>query len=229
MPEISAWKKHCSPRGVGAALTVVGLSLLQGRSSRADIYTYRDKNGRYHFTNIRPRGKKARKWKVLYKTGPGKASTSRGTKRDVIPARDRSRARFHRFDAHIYAAAKLYKIPVALIRAVIRTESDYDPRVVSSAGAKGLMQLMPATAKEMGVKDVFDPKQNIYGGVRYLRVLANRFKGNFLLTVAGYHAGPGAVRKYGGIPPYATTHKYVRMVIRRYYRYKKQEKAAGSG
>lgn len=222
---------NCKRRGrslIVFFLTAITIFLLTTSSARGNIYTYKDKNGRYRFTNIKPRGKNARKWKILYKTGPGKASAVRkrsGKGRDPVPARDHSKARYHRYDEHIYGAAKLYNIPVALIRAVIHSESDYDPRVVSTAGAKGLMQLMPGTAKEMGVKNVFNPRENIYGGVRYLRILANRFKGNLLLTIAGYHAGPGAVAKYGGIPPYSTTHKYLRVVVRRYYNYQKKERA----
>ncbi len=193
--------------------------------ARADVYMYKDKDGVTHFTNIRPKGKK---FKRLYKTGPGKASRRRCKRCDVVPARDRSPKRFSRYDKFIEGASRLYKIPEALIRAVIQTESDYDPRVVSSAGAKGLMQLMPVTARHMGVTDVYDPRQNIYGGVRYLRVLANRFHGNILLTLAGYHAGPGAVSKYRGIPPYETTQRYVRVVIKRYYRYQKRAAAKRS-
>jgi soluble lytic murein transglycosylase-like protein len=181
---------------------------------------YKDKNGVTHFTNIKPRGGR---YKRLYKTGPGKAARRRCKGCDIVPAKDASADRFTRYDKFIYGAARLYKIPVALVRAVIESESDFDPRVVSSAGAKGLMQLMPLTAKKMGVTDVFDPRENIYGGTRYLRVMANTFNGNLVLTVAGYHAGPGAVARYKGVPPYVTTHKYVRVVIRRYYKYQKLE------
>lgn len=196
--------------------------MLAPRPAAADIFMYKDKNGVTHFTNIKP---KRGKYKRLYKKGPGKAARKRCKGCDVVPAKDSSRARFSRYDKFIYGAARLYKIPVALIRAVIESESDYDPRVVSSAGAKGLMQLMPLTAKAMGVTDVYDPRENIYGGTRYLRVMANTFSGNLVLTVAGYHAGPGAVAKYKGVPPYVTTHKYVRVVIRRYYKYQKREAA----
>lgn len=195
---------------------------LAPRPAAADIFMYKDKNGVTHFTNIKPRGGK---YKRLYKKGPGKAARKRCKGCDVVPAKDASPARFSRYDKFIYGAARLYKIPAALIRAVIESESDYDPRVVSSAGAKGLMQLMPLTAKAMGVTDVYDPRENIYGGTRYLRVMANTFSGNLVLTVAGYHAGPGAVAKYKGVPPYVTTHKYVRVVIRRYYKYQKREAA----
>ena len=91
----------------------------------------------------------------------------------------------------------LYHIPVPLIRAVISVESDYDPRVVSRAGAMGLMQMMPSVTKGMGVTSPFDPRQNIFGGVRYLRVLANLFNGNLELTIAAYNAGEGAIIHYG--------------------------------
>lgn len=200
-------------------LLLVGLFPMD---ARADIYMYTDKDGVTHFTNIRPTG---RKYTQLYKARAGKPSAQRCKGCDVVAARDSSKDRFTRYDPFIYGAARLYKIPVALIRAVMETESDYDPRVVSSAGAKGLMQLMPVTARHMGVTDVFDPRQNIYGGVRYLRVLANTFHGNLLLTIAGYHAGPGAVARFGGIPPYETTQRYVPIVMRRYFRYQRMEAA----
>lgn len=194
--------------------------------AEADIYSYTDKKGVVHFTNIRKPG---RKWKVLFRTGPGKASAVRRCKNcDKIPARDRSPERFTRYDTYIHGASRLYKIPVLLIKAVISVESDFDPRVVSSAGAKGLMQLMPVTARDMGVVNVFDPRENIYGGVRFLRVLANMFNGDLVLTLAGYHAGPGAVRKYRGIPPYRTTHQYVRAVVSRYYVYRRRSSSSNS-
>jgi len=98
-------------------------------------------------------------------------------------------------------------------------ESNYNPRVVSRVGAMGLMQLMPQTARSMGVSDPFNPQQNILGGARYLRVLANHFQGNLILTIAAYNAGEGAVMRYGGIPPYTETRRYVRRVLHHYQRY----------
>lgn len=184
--------------------------------SSADIYM-QEKDGVLHFTNMRPRG---RGWKRMMRTGPGKASVGRGCPGcDSTPPRDRSPERFRRYDATIEEASQLYQIPVPLIRAVIRTESDFDPRVVSAAGARGLMQLMPGTQSDMGVGNVFDPRENILGGTRYLRVLANRYGGDLLLTIAAYHAGPGAVDRYDGIPPYETTQQYLRSVLRSYYRF----------
>ncbi len=207
-------------RPTWAFFVIVTVLFVFPKGILADIYTYRDKNGVVHFTNIR---KKGRRWKVLYRTGPGKARTVGACKRcDRVPARDRSAGRFVRYDALIQEACNLYKIPVPLAKAVIHVESNFDPRVVSVVGAKGLMQLMPGTARSMGVTNVFDPRQNIFGGVRYLRVLANTFNGDLVLTVAAYHAGPGAVTKYKGVPPYLTTQKYIRMVLAKYYHYKRK-------
>ncbi len=120
----------------------------------------------------------------------------------------------------IRQAATLYQIPEPLVRAVIKVESDYDPRAVSHAGARGLMQLMPGTADRLGVKDISDPRENVFGGVRYLRVLANMFNGDLELTVAAYNAGEAAVMNHGGIPPFAETRDYVVKVTKFYRRYR---------
>jgi soluble lytic murein transglycosylase-like protein len=130
-------------------------------------------------------------------------------------------ARHGRFDAYVQEAAAIYQLPVALLRAVIRTESDFDPTVTSVDGAMGLTQLMPFTAKEMGVLHPFDPRQNVLGGARYLRGLANLWKGNLVLTIASYNAGAGAVKRHHGIPPYAETQRYVRRVLRHYEAYRR--------
>jgi soluble lytic murein transglycosylase-like protein len=118
----------------------------------------------------------------------------------------------------------LYQIPEALIRAVIKAESGFRVHAVSWAGARGLMQLMPQTASKIGVKDSFDPRENILGGTRYLRLLANTFGGNLILTLAGYHAGQNAVIKYGGVPPYPRTRLYIKTVLKYYYQYQAKEK-----
>jgi soluble lytic murein transglycosylase-like protein len=101
----------------------------------------------------------------------------------------------------------------ALVRAVIQAESDFDRRALSAKGAMGLMQLMPETARELGVSDPWDPDQNIDGGTRYLRQLLDRFGGDLAHALAGYNAGPSAVERYGGVPPYAETTAYVDRVL----------------
>ena len=119
-------------------------------------------------------------------------------------------------------AAQYYNIPAELVRSVIAVESAGDAGAVSQKGALGLMQLMPGTAGEMYVQDPVDPRQNIFGGTRYLRQLANQFGGDMMLVLAAYNAGPEAVRKYKGVPPFEETRQYVRKVMNRYYELKRQ-------
>jgi soluble lytic murein transglycosylase-like protein len=212
------------------------VALLTAAPAAADIFSYEDKQGVIHFTNVPPTGGARSRWKVLYKTGPGKASAISGasssgcrvSRADVIPARDRDPTRYARYDPYIREASQLYAIPEPLIRAVIKVESDYDPRVVSCAGAKGLMQIMPYEEVSQKIDHVFDPRENILAGTRLLRLNANRFKGDLVFTIAAYHAGVGAVAKYNGVPPYQTTQDYVRMVVKQYERYKDRAALASS-
>ena len=115
----------------------------------------------------------------------------------------------------------MYGIPVAFIKAVIKIESNFNPRAVSKVGAMGLMQLMPGTAEHMQVSDPFDPHQNILGGTKYLRRLSDRYDGDINLILSGYHAGPGNVAKAGGIP-FEKTQQYVRNVYNWYVRYREE-------
>jgi soluble lytic murein transglycosylase-like protein len=118
------------------------------------------------------------------------------------------------YESIIAEAAAMHGVDEDLVRAVIQTESGFDPKAESRVGAKGLMQMMPATAKRMGVDDPFDPRENIMGGVKYLRLLLDKFKGNVPLALAGYNAGPRKVAKFKGIPPYKETRGYVKKVLR---------------
>jgi len=225
---------HRKPVEGGAQETIT----LPRRRPASVVWTRERGDGTVEFTNLEPVG---RHWKVLFRIGPGKASALRGSS-DLVPARDTSPARYSRYDDHIRDQQAYYGIPQALVRAVIRTESDYDPMVVSSAGAQGLMQLMPATARAMGVTNVWDPRQNIMGGARYLQLLAKRYCrtpaigsgpgetaslicsfDEEIKILAGYHAGPGAVDKYGGMPPYETTRTYVNAVLQRFEEYRRRE------
>lgn len=192
----------------GAAALAVGYP---GEAS-ADIFSFTDEEGVIHFVNKRTGDGRYK----LYLKAP---KTKRAGVVAFMPS-DRSVERFTRYDEWIRQAATLYQIPEELVRAVIMVESNYDPRAVSPTGAQGLMQLMPETATRMTVRDAFDPRENIFGGTRYLRVLANMFNGDLALTVAGYNAGEAAVVRYAGIPPYEETQGYVTRVVTYYRRYR---------
>jgi soluble lytic murein transglycosylase-like protein len=118
-------------------------------------------------------------------------------------------------DRLIGANTAAFQVDPALIEAIVQNESGFDANATSNAGARGLMQLMPQTAASLGVRDSYDPAQNVRGGTRYLRGLLDRF-GDVELAVAAYNAGPSAVARYGGVPPYAQTQEYVRNVMARY-------------
>jgi soluble lytic murein transglycosylase-like protein len=209
------------------ALTLLALAL----PARADIYQCVAGDGSVHYTNSKPKGMRCktavRGSKQAPKKAPrGKARQARASQR-TTPAPgagfgggggNRRRA----YDPLLGQAARFYQLPVAFLRAVVKVESDFNPQVVSHAGAMGLMQLMPRTAEAMGVTNPFDPRQNIFGGTRYLRILANKFNGDLVLTTAAYNAGEGAVMRYKGVPPYAETRRYVHRVLHHYYAFRQQ-------
>jgi len=120
------------------------------------------------------------------------------------------------FKNMIETAASKYGVDANLVKAVVQTESNFDAKAVSPAGAKGLMQLMPGTANELGVQDALDPTQNLDGGVHYLRRMLDAYDGNVSMALAAYNAGPGSVNKFGGVPPYKETQTYVNRVLGTY-------------
>jgi soluble lytic murein transglycosylase-like protein len=208
----------------GLAASVIGSV---AAAERNNYYAYTDKDGVLHVTNVPQKRAGAWKlWKSLEGSGGDEVAKTAGpdsTASDAAsPTVKLGAERYHEFDAFIRGAAQRYQLPESLIRAVIHTESNYHARSVSRAGAAGLMQLMPKTARALGVKDVFDARQSIYGGSRYLRLLANRYGGDMVLVLAAYNAGAGNVEKHGGVPPFAETRAYVRSVLRRFYAYERQ-------
>ena len=117
---------------------------------------------------------------------------------------------------YIKNACDKYGVEEKLVHALVRQESGFNPNAVSKVGAKGLMQLMPATARSLGVIDSLDPEQNIEGGVKYLKQMLDKYNGNTILALAAYNAGPGAVDKYSGVPPYKETQNYVKAILKNY-------------
>jgi soluble lytic murein transglycosylase-like protein len=164
----------------------------------ADIYVYVDNNGVYHFTNV-PTA--SRNYRVYLKERPKKKLASSIT--DL-------------YDHVISEASKRHGVSFSLLKALIKTESDFDPRAVSSAGARGLMQLMPENIKTLKIKNPFDPRENIMGGAQYLKHLINRFGGKLPLAIAAYNAGPGVVEQYRRIPPFKETQDFVHEVMKYY-------------
>lgn len=206
------------------AVAAVSVVLGAAASAGADIYRCKRADGTQHYTNVRERGGRCQ---VVVRGS--KKSRSKGSAKKLTGMRKHSAGtgskdpgRYTRYNKLIAEAAELYQLPQSFIRAVMHVESNFNPTVVSRAGAMGLMQLMPKTAQSMGVFDPFDVRQNILGGARYLRILANHFKGDLILTVAAYNAGEGAVQKYNGIPPYQETQRYVRRVLKHYYAYRSE-------
>ena len=212
-----------------AIVGVAGVIAGTATPAHADIYRCKRPDGTQHYTNIKEPGRRCQlvvRGSKKSRQGASSAKRSSGKKNSAHKSnsatRSRDPARYSRYNSLIGEAARLYQLPESFIRAVLRVESDFNPTVVSRAGAMGLMQLMPRTARSMGVSDPFDARQNIHGGARYLRILANRFKGDLVLTVAAYNAGQGAVQKYKGIPPYKETQRYVRRVLKHYYAYRSE-------
>ncbi len=189
----------------------------------ADIYRYQTKDGEIILTT-QPRSD-LKLLEVIKDSGKSKRSA--GSRADNSSDKPKSvnansGDASQNYDLMIREASESYGIPAAFIKAVIKIESNFNPRAVSHAGAMGLMQLMPATAEHMGVTDPFDPRQNIMGGTKFLRRLSDRYDGDINLILSGYHAGPGNVERVGGIP-FEKTQQYVRNVYSWYVRYRESE------
>ncbi|MEZ5534465.1 MAG: lytic transglycosylase domain-containing protein [Thiolinea sp.] len=202
-------------------------SLTAGQTVYADIYSYIDSDGNRWLTNGSVKGKKNVKLlkRTPKKKAPAASAAQSGTTYTAkisCGSHQKIHSRTQPYLPTIRKYAQNYGVEEHLVRALIRQESCFNPKAVSHAGAQGLMQLMPGTADMMGVSDAMSPKQNIRGGIKYLSNMLQRFGGNKELALAAYNAGPGAVEKYNGIPPYRETRNYVVKVMSEYQRLKKQ-------
>ena len=211
----------------GTARLVVALwiacSVCVPEARAEEIYRWVDSRGVVHLTNV-PADPNFRKFELGKSGGTGRGiliitrneSRRRRTLSIAMAGRDSRRAKD--YDKLIAKAARRHGLPPGLVKAVVRAESNFRPDAVSNKGAQGLMQLMPGTASDLGVGDPLEAEDNVYGGTRYLRAMYERF-GDWKYALAAYNAGPGAVDRFGGIPPYAETQQYVERVLHYYRRY----------
>jgi soluble lytic murein transglycosylase-like protein len=209
-----------------AAMLLLGtLTLVPAAAGADEIFACRDADGVRVFGNVEQHRC----------VGAVKRTRGLGTParvRDASPSwRDDARAISlapPEYRDHIRRAAHKYKLSEELLHAVMRVESGYRPTALSVKGAMGLMQLMPGTARDMYVRNAWSPEENIDGGARYLRTLANQYQGDLVMTLAAYNAGPEAVKRAGGVPSYPETQDYVKRVLELYEKLKRQS-ARGDG
>ena len=181
-------------------------------SKTGSIYIYTDDEGIIRYTNIPGKGPRQ---SIV------QAESAYNWTDDLGKLRKIHRVDISKYDSIIIEAAKYYTLPSSLVKAVIATESSFNPNALSPAKAMGLMQLIEGTASDMSVRNPWDPRDNIYGGTRYLRILANQFDGDLRKTLAAYNAGPTAVKRAGGVPPYKETKHYVKRVLHLYHYYQR--------
>jgi soluble lytic murein transglycosylase-like protein len=200
-------------------LVLAGLLARPALAVADEVYSYQDADGVLHFSNA---PSDARYHKVNRSGGPTiyRKAAPQGRARPLPagPAPEEAASpassRVDRFREHVRVAAQKYRLPEKLLLAVMSVESNCDHRALSDKGAMGLMQLMPGTARDMYVENAWDPGQNIDGGARYLRILANQYNGDPVQVLAAYNAGPDAVRRAGGaVPNIPETREYVRKVV----------------
>jgi soluble lytic murein transglycosylase-like protein len=216
------------PRIPGLAATLLAVAMAAGSAS-AEVYRYVDDHGVVHLTDSPTTRSYARYQPTIHGSGKGINIIARRSsilglgRREIRYAMSslslpEGRPEPSSYDDLIERTALRHGVPAALIKAVVKTESNFQRHAVSSKGAQGLMQLMPGTAADLGVEDAFSAEENVGGGTRYLRAMIDRY-GDWKQALAAYNAGPGAVDQYGGIPPYQETLQYVERVLHYYRRY----------
>lgn len=205
-----------------ATILLTAIGLCSG-SARAQVISVNDANGRRVFINADEPAKAKKPPQspgAVISSQLGRTTISAPVASSIVRkgASLSAKNNLGDLDRIVHEASGRYSVDPALVRAVIQTESSWNPAAVSRRGAAGLMQLGPGTAKRLGVDDVLNPEHNVDGGVRHLRTLLDRYNGNLDLALAAYNAGEGAVDRHGGIPPYRETRSYVQKVTEAYYR-----------
>ena len=194
-------KSPCQKIIITVYVLAVSLSMANTLPAHADIYTYVDRNHVVHFTNVPT----TRKYKILFR------DYGSYNHMQISPSVLRQK---------VYRISERYGVDPTLIMAMIKVESNFMPYAISSAGAVGLMQLLPSTAQNMNIGNLYAPKENIEAGVRYFKYLYTLFNGDYIKAIAAYNAGEKAVIKYNGIPPYPETQWYVTKVLKAFWKMK---------
>jgi soluble lytic murein transglycosylase-like protein len=224
---------------LGGLVALLGALATIAPQVSAEVYSYRDRRGVTHFTNAPSdaRFRPVAPTELPVERSPFSPAERRsafsGARSTFLAARRAYGSLFSPQSEASPALARMidevslrYGVDTALVHAMVRAESGFDPLAVSSKGAQGLMQLMPTTATEIGVRDSFHPRDNLEGGVYYLSELLDRFSGNTRLALAAYNAGPGAVDVHGGVPPYHETRQYLSRVFQYRDEYLRRQIAA---
>jgi soluble lytic murein transglycosylase-like protein len=203
------------------ALWPLFVSGLSASPALADVYSWVDETGVIHLTDVRPR--------IIHGSQLPEARGFGGKPLRVLTYPDGEKRTLYavdvtEFDPIFEKAALHYRLPTAFLKAIAKVESNFDHRAVSRVQAKGLMQLMDSTARTLNVRDSFDPEQNVFGGTRYLRILANQFEGDLTLTTAAYNAGPARVARVRRVPNIPETQRYVKRVLTMYEYYGRRKR-----
>ena len=205
-------------RHIGQSVSMLVLLAATPLVAQGDIYIYQEKDGTTWFTDHKALPKDFQFIRTYGR--PTATKSCKGVTTEIMSNRAKPHANW------IEHYSQLYELDHLLVRSVIEVESCFDAYAVSRVGARGLMQLMPATANELGVNEPFNARQNIRGGTSYLRKMLNRFNDDIELALAAYNAGPGAVEKYKGIPPYRETKSYVKRILSKYKKYSNSKLSA---
>lgn len=213
-------------------LVLLGISVTLPESVYADLYAYVDAKGVCHYTNVPGDNRyklisdlsgTIRSHRSQIRTRPLEKKHTLRSKRYFAGTSNFARTgKIGNFDHHITKIANRHRVDPCLVKAVIKTESNFNPYAISSQGAQGLMQLMPGTASDLMVADPFDPVQNIDGGTRYLKNMLNSYSGDVVRSLAAYNAGPGNVPANGSLPAIPETQNYIRKVLKHYKQYRRE-------